>query len=62
MDFNYEFKISQNVKIFDDDDEAWIYGKVIDTTMVSVIIKWNDLTDPCKHNREEYSKIKVIQP
>jgi hypothetical protein len=55
-----EFKIGQDVKIYDEDEMEWVKGKVTDITPVSVTIKWQDMDDPVDHLQDEYPLIKPI--
>lgn len=60
MERGYNFTIGQKVKMFDKEDMAMAYGTVVDKTSVTVIIKWDDLNEPCEHQRDEYNYIKLI--
>lgn len=55
-----EFKIGQDVKIYDEDKMEWVRGKVTDIKPVSVTIKWEDMDDPVDHLQNEYPQIKAI--
>lgn len=59
MEREYNFEKGQRVKMRDQDDGTMAYGEVVDTTSISVFIKWEDLTDACEHFKDEFNLINL---
>lgn len=59
-----DFKVGQRVKMFDKEDNCNVYGHVLEVKhdpvpqLSSIVVKWNDLTDPCEHYHDEFENIK----
>lgn len=59
-----DYKVGQRVKMYDTEDKCNVYGHVIEVRpdeilrLSSIVIKWNDMNDPCEHFPDEFEKIK----
>lgn len=60
----FYFSVGQRVRMFDKDDNANVYGHVLEVKanevleLSSIVVKWNDLNDPCEHYYDEFKNIK----
>lgn len=58
-----DFKVGQRVKMYDKEDSGNVYGHVLEvkpndiTRLSSIVVKWNDLHDPCEHYHDEFNNI-----
>lgn len=62
MEKTYEFKIGQRVWQKDPEDGNKVYGIVTDKSSDKVFILWDDLREPCEHERNEFPTIHLSQP
>lgn len=60
-----EFKVNQKVRIAENDawipGDVWIYGIVKSVGLASVIIQWDDLSEPVEHPVNELIDIKLVK-
>jgi hypothetical protein len=56
-----DFKVKDKVKMFDEEDNAYVYGTVFDIQPDKIIIEWDDLCTPCTHYRDEWLKIIILK-
>ena len=57
-----QFYVGQRVKQKDPDDNCMVYGHVISIDDHSILIKWNDISEPCEHFENEYPEIEDGNP
>jgi hypothetical protein len=57
-----EFYVGQRVKIWDADEHCNTYGHVKEIGDNFIMVKWNDMYDPVRHEEEEFKDIKNGTP
>lgn len=55
-----DFKVGQKVTTKDSDSSEYINGIILEITLISVTIQWEDIKDPVKHYQDEFDDINVI--
>lgn len=61
MNTTYEFKVDQRVQMCDGETGDIVIGQVTKVTNNSVFIKWEDLSAPVEHGKEEYHLIQLTK-
>lgn len=61
MERQYKFEMGQRVRTYDKEDQETVFGTVVDYTRDTVFIKWDDLNEPCEHERHEYAEIHLVR-
>lgn len=58
------FTVGQRVKIYDKEECCNVYGHIIEIREKSIIVKWNDLSEPCEHFEtfDDFQEIKSGNP
>jgi hypothetical protein len=57
-----EFYINKRVKMKDEEDGVYVYGRITDIQSDFIIVKWNDIESPCQHYADEWPLIKDGNP
>lgn len=54
-----EFPLDSRVKVFDEDEGGVVYGTVIGIKdPLILVVRWDDLSTPCEHDKNEIKDIK----
>lgn len=54
--------VGQRVKQKDPDEGYMVYGHITEIKDKSILIKWNDISEPVEHYEDEYDSIKDGNP